>query len=152
MTYPMRDSIGHLVNLTHRKLQPMLERRVKAYGLSYGTWFFLRALWEKDGGTQRELAARVGASEPTTLYAVRELARRGLVMLRTDRHDRRRLDIGLTKKARDLYRVLIPSVAEINGVLLNGLRRREVSELRRMLRIIKDNTARDNFKSSKNGD
>lgn len=137
--YPIDESIGHLINLTHRRLQPMLEHRIRAYGLSYGVWFFLRALWEEDGISQRELADRVGTSEPTALAALRKLQAMGLVSLGDDLRDRRRWSVRLTAKSRALKARLLPSVKEINAVVLKGLTPREVDELRRMLRIIRRN-------------
>ena len=137
--YPVRESIGHLINLTHRQIQPLLEERVRDYGVSYGTWFFLRALWEEDGVSQAALAERVGASQPTTLAALRKLAAQGLVALKDDRADRRKFRVMLTAKGRALHAVLIPRVAEINGVVLRGLSRSEVNDLRRMLKLIQKN-------------
>jgi DNA-binding MarR family transcriptional regulator len=137
--YPIDESIGHLINLTHRRLQPMLERRIRSYGLSYGVWFFLRALWEEDGISQREVADRVGTSEPTALAALRKLQAMGLVSLGDDLRDRRRWSVRLTAKSRALKARLLPSVKEINAVVLKGLTPREVDELRRMLRIIRRN-------------
>lgn len=141
--YPVSESIGHLVNLVHRKLQPLLEARVRDVGLSYGTWFFLRALWERDGVSQTELAERVGASQPTTLAALRALRDRGYVRLADDRDDARRWRVMLTAKGRALRETLIPRVATINGVVLRGLSDREADELRRMLRVIQANAERD---------
>jgi DNA-binding MarR family transcriptional regulator len=141
--YPVSESIGHLINLTHRKLQPLLEERVRKYGLSYGTWFFLRALWEEDGVSKAELAERVGASQPTTLAALRKLAEQGFVSIRNDRSDKRKFRVMLTAKGRALHPVLIPRVAEINGVLLKGLKTSEADQLRRMLKIIQVNAKAD---------
>ena len=141
--YPVSESIGHLINLTHRQIQPLLEERVREYGVSYGTWFFLRALWEEDGVSQAALAERVGASQPTTLAALRKLAGLGLVALKDDRADRRKFRVMLTAKGRALHEVLIPRVAEINGVVLRGLSPSEVNELRRMLKLIQKNANAD---------
>lgn len=137
--YPIDESIGHLINLTHRRLQPLLEHRIRSYGLSYGVWFFLRYLWEEDGISQRELADRVGTSEPTALAALRKLQAMGLVSLGDDLRDGRRWSVRLTAKSRALKARLLPSVKEINAVVLKGLTPREVDELRRMLKIIRRN-------------
>lgn len=146
--YPVNESIGHLINLTHRQVQPLLEERVRGHGVSYGTWFFLRALWEEDDVSQASLADRVGASQPTTLAALRKLADQGLVVLRDDRADKRRLRVMLTPKGRALHAVLIPRVKEINAVVLNGLTAREVNELRRMLKLIQNNAKADALASA----
>src|SRR5262249_57263649 len=69
--FPPDESSGYLVRDAHRAFQRLLERRIAAYGVTRGQWYFLRALWNEDGLTQRELSARVGMMEPTTVIALR---------------------------------------------------------------------------------
>ena len=58
--FPPAESSGYLVRDAHRAFQRLLERRIAAYGLKRGQWYFLRVLWTEDGLSQRELSARVG--------------------------------------------------------------------------------------------
>src|SRR6266511_889072 len=69
--FPPSESSGYLVRDAHRAFQRLLERRIAAYGVTRGQWYFLRVLWNEDGLTQRELSARVGMMEPTTVIALR---------------------------------------------------------------------------------
>ena len=70
-------SSGYLVRDAHRAFQRLLERRIAAYGVTRGQWYFLRVLWNADGLSQRELSARVGMMEPTTAIALRSMEARG---------------------------------------------------------------------------
>lgn len=139
--YPLQDSIGFLISSTHRTLRPLLESRVSGAGVSYGMWFFLRVLWDEDGMSQREIADRVGMSKPTTLAALRKLERLKLVELKPDATDGRRVQVFLTKKGRALEGELLPNVEEINTIVLRGLTKADVKELRRMLSTIQANAA-----------
>jgi DNA-binding MarR family transcriptional regulator len=58
-----------------------------------GHWYFLRALWVEDGLTQRELSARVGMMEPTTVIALKGLEKAGLVRRARSRKDARRVHV-----------------------------------------------------------
>ena len=78
--YPPEDSVGHQVRWAHRALQRELEETLRPYGITTGMWYFLRALWEEDGLTQRELSERVGITEPTTVTALNALEKRALVV------------------------------------------------------------------------
>jgi MarR family transcriptional regulator, organic hydroperoxide resistance regulator len=137
--YPIDQSIGGTMSQIMRALNPLLENRVQPYGISQGTWFFIRALWDQDGVSQRQLAYAVGASAPTTLAALRNLEAGGFVALKSDARDRRRTIIYLTPKGRDLQHKLIPAVASINPKVLKGLSRAEVQNLLRVLQILKRN-------------
>ena len=137
--YPSAQSIGRLISVTSRKLQPLLEQRVSDQGVSYGTFYFLRALWEEDGLSQGELASRVRTSAPTTMAALHKLRGDGLVRITDDPRDGRRLIVSLTAKGRRMENVLLPRLERLNRALLRGLSARDVTALRRMLRLIQDN-------------
>src|SRR5487761_1827056 len=108
LSYPAEQSVGHQVRWTHRALQRALEGRIRPYGITLGMWYFLRALWEEDGLSQRELSARAGTAEPTTVTALHAMERRGLVARVQNRKDRRKSNIFLTKSARALRNRLLP--------------------------------------------
>jgi hypothetical protein len=84
--FPRRLSSGYHVCDAHRAFQRLSERRIAAYGVTRGQWYFLRVLWNVDGLSQRELSARVGMMEPTTAIAARSTI--------ADRCDRRLTLIG----------------------------------------------------------
>jgi hypothetical protein len=77
--FPPQTSSGYLVRDAHRAFQRLLERRIAAYGVTRGQWYFLRVLWITDGLSQRELSARVGMMEPTTVIALRSMEKSGLI-------------------------------------------------------------------------
>ena len=69
--FSLGGSLGYLVRDANRAFQRLLERRISPHGVTRGQWYFLRVLWEEDGLSQRELSARVGMMEPTTVIALR---------------------------------------------------------------------------------
>src|SRR3984885_9630384 len=77
--FPPQSSSGYLVRDAHRAFQRLLERRIGPFGVSRGQWYFLRVLWITDGLSQRELSARVGMMEPTTVIALRSMEKSGLI-------------------------------------------------------------------------
>ncbi len=137
--YPMEKSIGGTMSQILRLLNPLLELRVQKYGISQGTWFFVRSLWDEDGISQRELSDRVGTSAPTTLAAVRALKAGGFVKLKNDPNDRRRTVVFLTAKGKALQHSLIPEVAGINPMVLKGFSNAEVGNLLNMLQRLRRN-------------
>ena len=46
--FPPQSSSGYLVRDAHRAFQRLLERRIAAYGVTRGQWYFLRVLWITD--------------------------------------------------------------------------------------------------------
>ena len=118
-----------------------LRARLQSHKLTPGQWFFLRALWEEEGLSQRELSRRVGTTEPTTVSALRLLERNGLIRRQRNENDRRTINIFLTEAAQKLKREVLPYALEVNAVATKGLSKDELSELHRMLGTIRDNLA-----------
>lgn len=140
-SYPAEQSVGHQVRWTHRALQRALEARIRPYGITPGMWYFLRALWEEDGLSQRELSERAGTAEPTTVTALHAMERRGLVVRVQNKSDRRKSNIYLTKPARELRELLLPEAREVNRAATAGLPAAEIEALKRTLTKLRGNLA-----------
>ena len=128
-----------MLGRTLRTLRPLMEQRVKSSGISDGMWFFLRALWDKDGVSQREIAESVGLTQPTAWAALRKLEAQKMVVLERDLDDKRRSVVHLTKKGRDLESLLLPRVEEINAIALDGISEKDVQTFLKVLGKIHDN-------------
>jgi MarR family transcriptional regulator, organic hydroperoxide resistance regulator len=141
--YPPGQSVGYLMRETHRAFLRALGARISRHGVSIGMWFFLRALWEEDGLTQRELSRRVSMMEPTTATALESMERRGLISRTRNPNDRRKINIRLTDRGRRLQEVLLPYAMEVNWVALAGIPAGQIPLLREQLVRIKRNLDAD---------
>ena len=110
---PFADSVGYQIRATHRALQRFLQLKIEPHGVTLGMWYFLRALWHEDGLTQRELSRRAGTMEPTTLNAILNMEKKGLVRRVQNRKDRRKWHVHLTAKGRRLKAELIPLARDV---------------------------------------
>jgi DNA-binding MarR family transcriptional regulator len=141
--FPPDQSVGYLVRETHRAFLRALGARVSRHGVSIGMWYFLRALWEEDGLTQRELSRRVRMMEPTTAAALESMERRGLIGRTRNSEDRRKVNIRLTGRGRRLRGVLLRYAMEVNQVALAGIAPKNIPLLREQLARIKRNLDAD---------
>ena len=130
---PPRLSSGYLVRDAHRAFQRLLERRIASYGVTRGQWYFLRVLWIIDGLSQRELSARVGMMEPTTVVALRSMERAGLIQRVRGDDDRRKVLVFLTAKARHLRDELLVVAKSITDEAEDGVAARDLSIFRRVI-------------------
>ncbi|MGH6768078.1 MAG: MarR family winged helix-turn-helix transcriptional regulator [Xanthobacteraceae bacterium] len=130
---PHHQSDGYLVRDAHRAYQRLLEKRIAPHGVTRGQWYFLRVLWTKDGLSQRELSTRVGMMEPTTVIALRSMEKAGLVRRIRSKDDRRRTHVWLTSKAKRMRSRLLAIARGINDASEQGIDRRDIEALRRVL-------------------
>ena len=128
---PFEESVGYQVRQTHRLLQ--------RYGVTPGMWYFLRALWDRDGMTQRELSLVVGTMEPTTLTAIKAMERSGLVRRVKNADDRRKINIFLTRRGQALRAELMPLAKEVVGNAVANFSEEEKSALLNYLKAVQEN-------------
>ncbi len=127
--FPLSESVGYRIRATHRALQRFLQLKIEPHGVSLGMWYFLRALWNEDGLTQRELSRRVGTMEPTTLTAILSMEKKGLVRRVRSKKDRRKQHVHLTAKGSRLRNDLLPLAKEVVATAVQGLTGPEVKRL-----------------------
>ena len=126
--FPPAESSGYLVRDAHRAFQRLLEKRIAPYGVARGQWYFLRVLWSEDGLSQRELSARVGMMEPTTVIALRSMEKAGLIRRVRSSDDKRKAQVWLTPKAQRMRNELLSVARSITDQAEDGLRRDELAQ------------------------
>ncbi len=137
------DRFAHLVKDATRSFQRSLQMRLARFDVPFGHWTFLRALWERDGLTQKQLSDEVGVMEPTTLMAVRAMEARGWVQRRQRAENRKNVHVYLTDAGRALKDTLVPLAEEVNASGAKGLTADEIAVARRVLLTMITNLAED---------
>ncbi len=137
--YPPELSAGFVVRIAFRLLQRELEETLAQTSVSRGQWFFVRALWDEDGLTQRELSARVGMMEPTTVVALNGMERSNLIYRVRDSGDRRKVRVYLTETGRGLREELLPLVMKINDRATAGVSRQDLRKFHLVIDQITEN-------------
>jgi DNA-binding MarR family transcriptional regulator len=115
------DSLGFLICDTARYVKRVLYARLAPYGIPGSCWFVLRALWQQDGISQRELSDCLGLAEPTLMMTLRTMERLGLVTRQRDEVDKRRMRVLLTDHAQAMKAELIAVADEVNRTMLFAL-------------------------------
>ncbi len=140
--FSLGGSLGYLVRDANRAFQRLLERRIAPHGVTRGQWYFLRVLWEQDGLSQRELSARVGMMEPTTVIALRGMEKAGLIRRVRSEDDKRVTRVHLTAKARRMRERLLAISRGVNDQGALGIERTELDRFRRTIARMTENLDR----------
>lgn len=140
--FPLAESSGFLVRDANRAFQRLLEKRIASFGLKRGQWYFLRVLWGEDGLSQRELSARVGTMEPTTVIALRSMEKAGLIRRVRSESDKRKAQVWLTPKAERLRDELLAVARAITDAAEQGVSRDELAQFRRVIARMTSNLDR----------
>jgi DNA-binding MarR family transcriptional regulator len=130
---PPAESSGYLTRDAHRAFQRLLEKRIAPFGVTRGQWYFLRVLWTQDGLSQRELSARVGMMEPTTVIALRSMEKAGLIRRVRSTDDRRKAQVWLTPKAKRMRDRLLLVARGITDAAEDAISPAELAVFRRVI-------------------
>lgn len=139
-----RERLAHIVKCAARAFIRALDMRLaESTPASYGHWTILRVLWQEDGLSQRELSARAGVTDSTTLAAVKVLEALGYIERAQLPGNKKRVHIFLTLLGRAKMRKLVPMAEEVNAIGVDGLTQEEVATARKVLLTITRNLAQD---------
>jgi MarR family transcriptional regulator, organic hydroperoxide resistance regulator len=132
------DTVGFLLWDANRAMNREFSDRIARHGVTLGLWPFLRALWETDGLTQRELSEKVRMKGPTTVAALNKLEDKGLVRRQSNKNDARKINVFLTPEGRKIYRKVIPEVETVNRQVLSELTDKEQAAFKDMIRRMRN--------------
>jgi DNA-binding MarR family transcriptional regulator len=125
-----------------RALRARIDRQLQEHGLRIGQHQLLRALWEHDGLTPRELANEVGVEMPTVTRTVQRMVRDDFVRREAHPSDARSVRIFLTDRGRAMREVSERIFADVADAALRDLSPDEratfESLLERMLTQVKE--------------
>ena len=87
-------------------LRAAADEAMSRHGVRVGQNIVLEALWERDGLTPGELAARMRVATPTVVNTASRMEAAGLVVRVRDTEDARLVRLHLTERARSLQGVI----------------------------------------------
>lgn len=143
--YPTKDSTGFLVRSLHQSFNRLLAQKIANEGLTTAQWFFLRALWEKEGIVQKELSRSVGLTESTIVAALKILEKKGLIKRKRDTKDSRRINVSLTRKGRNVEEKLLADVMVINRIAHKDYSAAEIKAFHKILKDIQGKLDRASY-------
>jgi len=128
-----------LFTRAHKLMRAITDDELSQHGVRVGQNLVLEVLWDDDGLTPGELAARLGVATPTIVKSVSRMESAGLLTRRKDEHDGRLVRVFLTEHGRTVREPLEDARKRLEERVAGPLTDEERDVLRRVLnRIIDD--------------
>ncbi|RJX66554.1 MarR family transcriptional regulator [Vibrio sinensis] len=131
--FDRQSSFGWMVNVVANHAEKKFELELKKHGLTVALWPTMMCLWEEEGVTQRDIAAKSKVENSTTTRTLDKLEKLDLVERRADPNSRRSFRIYLTDKGRAMQEDLLPVPVAVNQELMDVL---DESEQKDMIRLL----------------
>lgn len=136
---PYLPSVGRLLGFSSKVCSELSEKMLLPSGLTLKQWVLLTALWRGDGLTVGELAVYYKASEPSTSNLIARMERKGLLVRKHDKLDRRQVKVFLTEEGKSLAH-LVGFYSQVNETLLDGFSEAEKEQFIQMLERVIENS------------
>lgn len=135
--------LGYRISQTSKRLQSALQQRFRQAELdvSFEQWTVLLALWKKDGRSQQELSADTCRDQTSLSRLLDTMVRRNLIIRVQSPEDRRTNLIYLTRRGRELERLLLDEAEQLQKQALSGISEEDVVRFLRILDQIDTNIA-----------
>lgn len=135
--YDIENSIGFLLSKGYQRSWAILKEEIEQYDLTPPQFALLAFLWQQDGLTQVELSEKGQIDRSTVGGLIDRLERNCLLERRQHPQDRRAYKIYLTEQGKAMESTLSGCAERALKRLTSGLNENELSELRRMLEILR---------------
>ena len=132
-------SLGRLISCIYRHTQTYLSRELMDYSIGSGQFSFLMVLQNNEGVSQDHIAQALHIDKATTTRALKKLEKAGYISRQKDTADKRRYNVYLTEKGRDMYPVILKISAEWTDLLLEGISEEGKQQLFTMLTAVMNN-------------
>ncbi|HTA39342.1 MAG TPA: MarR family transcriptional regulator [Candidatus Acidoferrales bacterium] len=123
------DDVLATFGATVKAMRSRFDSLLRERGLRLGQYQLLRALWERDGMTPRELAEHAAVEMPTVTRTVQRMVRDGLVRREAHPSDARSVRILLAPKGKALEEAAVDLRHQIVKAALGGISAEERSRL-----------------------
>jgi MarR family transcriptional regulator, organic hydroperoxide resistance regulator len=137
------ERMAHLIKDAFRCTSAALQRRLKAIGVLYGHWTFLRILWQTDGLTQRQLSEQAGVTEPSAFSALQAMEKLDYIQRLKMPGNKKEIRVILTPKGQALRSVMVPAAEEVNTLATTGISEQDLAATRRTLLAMVENLSGD---------
>jgi len=142
--FPLHESTYYLIVRTSMHMKTALYRALHQSGLGVTPeqWSVLCCLWEKEGLYLTEITDKTGRDKYTISRIVNLLAKKGLVDSRLDPADKRRTNLYLTDKGRELQEPLTRLVEEFTAKVFQDFSAQDMEYAKRLTQGILHNIER----------
>lgn len=133
MKLSVDDYISIFIHQTDLTLTNYIKSKLAPNNLAPEQNLIMMLLWEKDGLSQNEIAAKLNKDKTNIARMVYNLEQKGFIRRVSCDQDRRLLKVYLTGEGKELCNHVIPIAEQFNNMVCKGISQEELMEVRRIL-------------------
>ncbi|WP_245893898.1 MarR family winged helix-turn-helix transcriptional regulator [Salsuginibacillus halophilus] len=139
MNLRLEDYISIFIHETDLTLTSEIKKKLEPHNLAPEQNLVMMVLWESDGWTQNEIAARLNKDKTNVARMAANLADKGFLTRVPRTEDRRSLQLFLTEKGRELGEEVVPLAERFHNQVVSGITEEEQAVVRQVLQRMQRN-------------
>ncbi|MFH5802707.1 MarR family winged helix-turn-helix transcriptional regulator [Alienimonas sp. DA493] len=143
LKHEFQDSIPYFVFTAAHAIEKAMGAALEGHGITFRQCQMLGMLAAHGSLSQAQVAEMMGVEPSSVARLVDRMTRDGWIERRPDPHDRRKYQLFATSQAEPVWEGVQKVAASVRDTALEGLDERDVSELKRMLRHLRNNLTDD---------
>ncbi|MFK7809624.1 MAG: MarR family winged helix-turn-helix transcriptional regulator [Saprospiraceae bacterium] len=135
------DAFGFVIERTAKRMKQYYQKMLRDanIGITVDQWILLKAIHQNDGSSQFEIASSTFKDAPTVTRILDLLSNKKLIERVADPSDRRRYNIKITKQGKKQVEEILPVVKSFRAKSWNGLTKKQLAEMTKLLNKVFDN-------------
>lgn len=143
LKYDFHDSIPYFVFTAAHAIEKAMGAALEGHGITFRQCQMLGMLATHGSLSQAQVAEMMGVEPSSVARLVDRMTRDGWIERRPDPDDRRKYQLFATDRAEPIWEGVQQVAATVRDTALEGLDERDVPELKRMLRHLRNNLTDD---------
>lgn len=139
MPYTLRDGPGFYLLRSAAQFKNAFAKVLQPYEITPVQFAVLGLLWESDGLTQHEIAARLGKDRPNVTRILEKIEAKALITRQRAPNDRRATQVFLSKRGKAIQPDLQETAIAFRTRAYEGLTESEKTQLNRLLTKLMEN-------------
>lgn len=137
----MNFNYGYILESTAKKIKLALQRKFNDLNvdITVDQWVVLLELHNHGTQNQVELCEHCSKDAPTITRIIELLIKKELITRESCKEDRRRFNISLSKKGKQLVQKLLPILIEFRKEGWQGLNEKDITHIERITKKIQEN-------------
>lgn len=141
--FSIKDSTGYWLLQTYNAISESLQDRLDEYDVTVAQWPVLYSLYKDSINAPAELAEYLGLNRSAITRLLDRLEKKKLIKRTGSSHDKRSVEVSLTKRGHKIVPQLAQISRETNNQFLAGLSKKEIQLFDEILKKIHSNKGKE---------
>jgi len=134
--YTLKNSFGYSINRVTNAIRNQFNKCLKPFGITGEQFAIMKVTNDHSGSIQTQIAKIISKDKTTITRAINSLEKKGLILKKRDKRDKRAYSIEITEKSKEILSKTIPITEKYDELVKSKLISKEVETFFKILDIM----------------